>query len=133
MQAKLKNQDISFTDHAVATAKPDHYVTIDVDVSAVLNSWKDSLFAFEWMNKDGSLKTLDDMPLAQRQSRLDIENDLKAGKGMTKPVLGIGMLGGVEIGAGKAVFLTLAALGHNSIPVHVLKADQDELEDILSK
>ena len=108
-------------------------MSVDVDVQAVLDSWKSSLFAFEWINADGTLKTLDELPLAQRQKRLDLERDIKAGTALIKPVLGIGMLGSVEIGSGKAVFLTLAAAGYESIPVHITKADHSDFTAFLSR
>jgi hypothetical protein len=38
----------------------------------------------------------------------------------------------VEIGAGRAVFLTLAALGAKKLPVHIPKTHEDEFSPFLA-
>lgn len=133
MQTALKMENIQFIDHTVAQGKPDNYVTVDVDIESVLKSWKSSLFSFEWMHNDGRLRTLDELPLAQRQKRLDTQQAIENGMPLVKPVLGIGMLGSVEIGSGKAVFLTLAAAGYKAIPVHITLADKADFAAYLAK
>lgn len=126
-------ENITFVDHSVALAKPDMYMTVDVDIESVLKSWKSSLFSFEWLHNDGRLRTLDELPLAQRQKRLDTQQAIENGQSLVKPVLGIGMLNSVEIGSGKAVFLTLAAAGYTAIPVHITVADKADFAPYLAK
>ncbi len=126
-------ENITLVDHSVALAKPDMYMTVDVDIESVLKSWKSSLFSFEWIHNDGRLKTLDELPLAQRQKRLDTQQAIENGQSLVKPVLGIGMLNSVEIGSGKAVFLTLAAAGYTAIPVHITVADKADFAPYLAK
>ncbi len=98
------------------------YVTLTVDAGSVLESWKNSLFSFEWLDAAGSIRQPDDMPIREREKRLAVENDLKAGAALDRPILGIGIMDNVEIGSGRAVFLTLAAMGHKTIPVAVPKS-----------
>lgn len=111
------NQTIAFTEPAT-----DKYVTLQVDARAVLESWKRSLFSFEWLDAAGGIRTPDDMPMREREKRLEVERIMKSGKPLERPILGIGIMDNVEIGAGKAVFLTLAAMGHDTIPVAVPKS-----------
>ena len=56
----------------------------------------------------------------------EVEAALKSGRPIERPVLGIGIMDNVEIGAGKAVFLTLAAAGHKQIEVHIPSGNRDE-------
>lgn len=108
------------------------YVTVTVDARAVLESWKGSLFSFEWLDASGGIRTPDDMPIREREKRLDVERHLKAGEPLERPILGIGIMDNIEIGAGKAVFLTLAAMGHKTIPVAVPKSCAKEFKPFLA-
>lgn len=111
------SQTIAFKDPAA-----DKYVTLTVDARAVLDSWKSSLFSFEWLDAAGGIRTPDEMPMREREKRLDVERSLKTGAPLERPILGIGIMDNVEIGSGRAVFLTLAAMGHKTIPVAVPKS-----------
>lgn len=108
---------IAFKDPAT-----DKYVTLTVDARAVLDSWKGSLFSFEWLDAAGGILAPDDMPIREREKRLEVERSLTSGQILERPILGIGIMDNVEIGAGRAVFLTLAAMGHKTIPVCVPKS-----------
>lgn len=110
---------LTFVDNSSIRGTNGKYTTVEVDIAKVLKSWKGSLFAFEWLNPDGSIKGIDDLPLSQREKRLEVESLLGSHKPLEKPVLGIGLLDTVEIGAGKPVFITLGARGIKSIPVHI--------------
>ena len=110
---------LKFIDNPVIAARQDRYTTMTIDVGAVLQSWRISLFSYEWLTPDGRIKTLDELPQQEQPKRLDIESRLSTGEAIEKPVLGIGLMENVEIGAGRAVFLTLAAHGCKTIPVHI--------------
>ncbi len=101
---------------------------ITVDAAKTLKSWETSLFGFEWLEKDGSIRTLQSLPLKERDKRLKVEAALQKGDDLPRPVLGIGLMDNVEIGSGREVFLTLAALGHKTISVHIPKSLADEFE-----
>ena len=123
---------ITFIDNAAMKSSPDRYVTVTVDVAKILKSWRESLFAFEWMLPDGRLKPAADLPPAEQPKRAAVEDQLKKGAALEKPVLGIGLMDNVEIGAGRAVFLTLAARGVKKIPVHVPKSNRDEFAKFMA-
>jgi len=117
---------IQFIDNAVTAAAVDRYVTVTVDVAKILKSWRASLFAFEWMLPDGCVKSTSELSAAEQPKRLAVEEKIKQGAPLEKPVLGIGLMENVEIGAGRAVFLTLAAQGAKEMPVHIPKSSRDE-------
>lgn len=117
---------VEFIDNAAVKASPDRYVTVMVDVAKILKSWRESLFAFEWMLPDGRIKPHKDLKPEEQAKRTTVEEQLKKNATLEKPVLGIGLMDNVEIGAGRAVFLTLAARGAKKLPVHIPKSSRDE-------
>lgn len=119
--------DLTFIDNPVATARQDRYTTMTIDVGTVLASWRGSLFSYEWLDKDGKIKPLAALPLAEQPKRREIEEKISKGGPLEKPVLGIGLMGNVEIGSGRATFLTLAAHGCTSLPVHIPVSNADDL------
>ncbi len=109
----------TFIDNPVVTARQDRYTTIIIDVGAVLESWRISLFSYEWLTPEGRIKNLDELPQQEQPKRQEIESRLQNGAALEMPVLGIGLMENIEIGSGRAVFLTLAAHGCKTIPVHI--------------
>jgi hypothetical protein len=111
-----------FTVNPAVKDRDGQYVEMTVRTAAILKSWKSSLMSFEWLLPDGTIRALDELPLKEREKRLTVEAVLRDGRGLPKPVLGIGIMDNVEIGSGRDVFLTLAALGHEHIPVYIPKS-----------
>ena len=111
--------DLHFTNSPSIKGREDRYAVVRVRVDAVIKSWRTSLFSFEWLNPDGTIRSLDELPMHERDKRVKIEQKLAEGVMLDRPVLGIGMMDNVEIGAGRDVFLTLAAKGQTSIDVHI--------------
>jgi hypothetical protein len=95
-------------------------------VPDVLESWKNSLFSFEWLADDQKIKPVEELTETEREKRKNIESMLDKGLPLEMPVLGMGMLDNVEIGIGREVFLTLAANGITRIPVHIPKLHKDD-------
>ena len=124
--------DLRFTDSTAIKGREDRYTAARVRVSAVLKSWRLSLFSFEWLQPDGSIRTLDELPLHERDKRSKIEKTLAAGGSLERPVLGIGLLDNVEIGAGRDVFLTLAAKGAQDIEVHIPVSNLKDFKQFIS-
>lgn len=110
---------LKFIDNPVIAARQDRYTTVTLAVGAVLESWRISLFSYEWLTPDGRIRAPDELSLQERQKRQDIESRLSSGEALEKPVLGIGLMENIEIGCGRATFLTLAAHGCKAIPVHI--------------
>lgn len=126
------SQRIDFVDNNAVKSRPGAYLAVTVRVDSVLKSWRASLFAHEWMRPDGQLKTGPELSENERPKREAVEALLRAGGTLEKPVLGIGLLESVEIGAGRATFLTLAAHGMATIPVHIPASQQKEFKGFLA-
>ena len=124
---------LTFIDNPAVAGRADHYVTVTVDVGKVLKSWQVSLFSYEWMLPDGRLKGREDLPEKERPKCAAVEQLLEKRAPLEKPVLGIGILENVEIGVGRATFLTLAAMGVPAVPVHIPRAHSDEFSSFLAK
>jgi hypothetical protein len=124
--------DLRFTDSTAIKGREDRYMTVRVNVSGVLKNWRSSLFSFEWLNPDGSIRMLDELPLHERDKRVKIEKALAAGGSLERPVLGIGLLDNVEIGAGRDIFLTLAAKGAQDIEAHIPVSNLKDFKQFIS-
>lgn len=124
---------LKFVDNKLIAANAGRYVTINVDVGRVFESWKKSLFSYEWLNTDGRIKTIEELTQEEGEKRRAVEEAVNNREDLEKPVLGIGIFENVEIGVGRATFLTLAAYGVNVIPVHVLKTCEPEFKDFTDR
>ena len=125
--------DLHFVDNPVVAGREDRYDTVEIHVDSVLESWRMSLFSYEWVRPDGQIKTLTELPPAEQPKRTAVEESLKNQTPLEKPVLGIGLLENVEIGSGRALFLTLAALGCKTLPVHIPKSNLKEFKGFIVK
>ena len=117
---------LHFVDNPIA--RGERYTTIEIDVGAVLDSWRASLFSYEWILPDGRIKALQELPPGEQPKRLAVEERLAHHEPLEKPILGIGLLENVEIGSGKALFLTLAARGCRTLPVHIPRSSIKEFD-----
>ncbi len=124
--------NIAYTDNPAAADRQDRYESVNVNTGKVLQSWRQSLYAYEWMLPDGRIRTLDELPVHERDKRLQVETRLQNGEALEKPILGIGLLENIEIGSGRAVFLTLAAAGVETIPVHIPKSHAEDFAAFLA-
>ena len=131
MTSTAKDITIQLFDNTAIKGRSENYKTVMVNTKKVLKSWRDSLFAYEWMTSDGDLKSKEALPEKERTKRENVEKNIHAQEPLERPVLGIGMMDNIEIGAGKAVFLTLASQGHKQIQVHVPKSQIDEFEKFI--
>lgn len=119
---------INFTDNPAVASRGQNFVTVTVDLPPVLASWRESLFAHEWLHPDGSLKQIKDQNEAVRQRRTDTEAKINQAQALERPVLGIGILDNIEIGAGRDTLLTIASLGYSRASVHIPKSHLDEFK-----
>jgi len=123
---------VTFIDSLAVKSRPEGYVNVTVSIPLVLESWRESLFSYEWLTQDGRIKNKTDLPPAEKTKRETIEQKLKSGEALETPVLGIGLQDNIEIGSGRAAFLTLASLGATEMSVHILKSNKDEFKSFLA-
>ena len=115
-----------FKDNPALKGREEKFVSLEIKVAPVLASWQESIFAHEWLTPDGKIKKISDMADKVQVRRKDIETLIKGDDPLERPVLGIGILDNVEIGSGKDLFLSLAALGMTTIPVHIPKSHEND-------
>ncbi len=101
------------------------FLNIVIKADAIVKDWKKSLFSYEWLDKSGQIKSINDLSPAERERREKVEEAVKNAKSLEKPVLGIGLMDNVEIGSGRATLLTLADMGYKTIPVHIPASNSD--------
>lgn len=124
-------KNIPLTNHDSVSYSSTKYKTVTVDVAKTVESWKNSLFSYEWLTKDGDFKNIENLPPKDQERRTEILKKIEQGKPLVTPILGMGMLDNVEIGVGRAVFLTLAIMGATEIPVHIPVSQEDFFEKFI--
>lgn len=125
-------QTINFQTSKAAIARPDFYISVNLDLSKTLKSWKMSVFSYEWLSPDGLVKALPELGEKESARWEAVESAAKSGAAIDIPVLGIGIQDHVEIGSGKAVLCTLAALGLQTIPAHIPKSNEEDFKAFLA-
>lgn len=124
--------EVKFIDNQAASNNNGKYIELQVDVDRVIKSWRDSVFSFEWLMSDGTIKGARELPPHEKPKRAKVEEDLMQSNPLEKPILGIGINDNIEIGSGRAEFLTLAAHGVKTIPVHIPKSNESDFKDFLA-
>lgn len=131
-EPKAELHDLEFTENPAVRHRRDQYQDVEIDVAKALKSWRTSLYSYEWMQKDGRIKEPHELTENEKAKRDQVEEKLRTGEKLEKPVLGIGLLENIEIGSGRATFLTLAAKGYRIIPVHIPKSNAEEFTSFLA-
>lgn len=125
-------ETLNLIDNKAALARPDQYICIEINTTAVIKSWQLSVFSFEWLEHDGTIKPQNALKETDQEKRTLVENALQNNAPIEKPLLGIGIQDNVEIGSGKAVLLTLAAKGFKTLPVHIPKSNESDFKPFLA-
>lgn len=128
MQNSKEVNNIQFIENPALHGRANRYICIVIDVPGVLESWRRSLFSFEWLRPDGEIKDLPELPAREQPKRAAVEQKLETGMPIEQPVLGIGLMENVEIGIGRAEFLTLAARGVTRMPVHIPASNESDFK-----
>lgn len=128
---KMRLPDIHFIDNKATLNKQGAYRTENVQVGKILESWRFSLFSFEWLTPDGLIRELEDLPEAEQQKYQSILASMSQNAPIERPVLGIGIMDNIEIGSRRDVFLTLAKQGFSTLPVHIPTAHLKEFTPYL--
>ncbi len=119
---------ISFKDSKSVITNPDKYISVTLDASKLLKSWSQSLYSFEWLDKDGKIKPAASLSEAEQAKRFAVEKSINAGDALIRPVLGIGMMNNIEIGSGRPVVLTLIDKGVKTIDAHIPKSCEKDFK-----
>ena len=129
----IKKMEPNFIDNSNIKDNLDNYISITICADKVLESWKSSLFSYEWLLPDGRIKNIEELPEKEKSKRKHAEEQINNGKNIERPVLGIGMLENVEIGIGKGTLLTLIAKNIKKIEVHIPKSHKKDFEKFIKQ
>lgn len=124
----INTDNIDFIDNTAATNSERNFICLHIDLSKAIESWRLSVFSFEWLDGNGKIKPITALSDPEQAKRKAVEDAIKAGKPLAKPVLGLGLQDNIEIGTGRAEFLTCAALGLKTIPVHIPKSNESDFK-----
>ncbi len=124
--------NLKFVENKIISGKAERYLNVHVDAAAVIKSWKESVFSFEWLAPNGAVKPIEALNDAEREKRQRVEEDIAAGQTLETPILGIGLMENIEIGAGRAIFLTLFDKGEKTIPVHIPKSNEKDFAKFIA-
>jgi hypothetical protein len=124
--------EITLINNPSILGREERYKLVRVDTAKTIKSWQKSLYSFEWLLPNGDIRCSAELPLKEHQKREEIERALQNGGPVERPVLGIGIMDNIEIGAGRAVFLTLAAQGQKMIEVHIPVGNEADFRPFLA-
>ena len=99
---------------ATVSAKPDKFVSHDIDMQKLLEAWRHSIVSFEWL-KDGQPKPEEALNDTVKDHVVEMKKSLKDNVAQEQPMLGIGIFDGIEIGTGRALVYVLAQQGVESV------------------
>lgn len=120
-----------FCNHVIVTKSPDDYVELTCAPATILRAWASSLYAHELITPEGTIKDAGQIAPDSLKKFLDAVEALKRGEETPKPVLGIGIFDGIEIGIGREVVAAAGHLNLPSIPVNVRVAQEREIRGLL--
>jgi len=120
--------NIKFISNPLLDNSEGKYVTVIIHVPLALESWRQSVFSYEWLKPDGAIKIMAELSQGEQAKRKAVEESVKLGRAIAQPVLGIGIMDNVEIGVGRAEFLTLAAKGLTRMPAHIPKSCESDFK-----
>ncbi len=123
---------VKFIDNPLIADRKDNYLSVVLDSAKIIESWRSSLRAFEWITPEGKIKDIAELKPDAQTERKAVEDKMAKGVTLEKPVLGIGLLENVEIGIGRATFLVAYAHGQKQIPAHIPKAHEKDFKPFLA-
>ena len=116
---KIMTHNITLIDNPSIKGRADKFTLLEVELDKIIKDWKKSLYSFEWLLPDGSIRPPEKLATDYRHQTQNIEQVYKLGGPLERPVLGLGMMDNVEIGSRKEVLLTLARVGVETLEVHI--------------
>ena len=106
--------------------REDKFNTVEIDLKIVLDSWKISLFSFEWLLPDGTIRNPDQLPEAEAEKYHEVLAKYESGAPLERPILGIGVMDNIEIGSRRDILLTLMSQGVKTLSVHIPKSNAED-------
>ena len=121
----------NYVEHPIVSKDRNTYEDVVVDVSKAIESYRLSIMSFEVLDRSGSIKSDEDVDVAEQAVREGIREKIKNSQTLEKPIIGLGLHDNFEIGVGRSVFITLAYEGETEIPAHVRKTQAEHLKKFI--
>lgn len=112
-------------------AARDNFISVTIQCEAIIKSYKQSVFSYEWLNADGAIKEPESVTEAEQQKYKIANTKIQQGETLEKPILGVGMLDNVEIGSGRALLIALVRNKIQTADVHIPIADLDFFKEFI--
>ena len=122
---------ITLIDNPTLKDRADKFTLMEVDLGKIVKDWKKSLYSFEWLLPDGTVRPPEKLTTDYRHQYNNVEQVFQLNGALERPILGLGMMDNVEIGSRKEVLLTLARLGVETMDVHVPKSCADDFKKFM--
>ena len=68
----MNAQSLNLVDNPAIAGREEKYQTIEVNLQAVLKSWKISLFSFEWLTPEGQIRKPSELPSKEQEKYQNI-------------------------------------------------------------
>lgn len=120
-----------FCDHVIVNKNPEDYIEVETSPQAIFKVWKLSFFAHELLHNDGQVKTAEELSGDTLEKYIQAAEAFKRGETVVKPILGVGIYDGIEIGVGREIIAAAYHAGVKSIPANIRKAQADEILSFL--
>jgi len=120
-----------FYDHEIVKKSIDDYKEMTLSPQSILSAWACSMFAHELLDASQSLKGETEMSEATLQKYINANEHIKRNEPIAKPVIGVGITDGIEIGIGREIVAACKNMQVNLIPVHVRRAQFKDVEKLL--
>ena len=118
-------------DNTTLKDRADKFTILQVDLSKIVKDWKKSLYSFEWLLPDGTVRPPEKLTTQYRHQYNNVEQIYQLSGTLERPILGLGMMDNVEIGSRKEVLLTLTRLGVETMDVHVPKSCLEDFKKFM--
>ena len=115
----MNKQIVHYIDNKAIKGKELGFHTVDIDAQLTIESWRFSLFSFEWLTPEGNIRETNMLPEKEQEQYQNIMLNLAKQNALERPVLGIGIMENIEIGSRRDVFLSLSKYGIKKISVHI--------------
>lgn len=122
---------LNLVDNSSLRGREYKYDIIDVNLKIILENWKISLFSFEWLMPDGSIRAPEKLPETEREKYHTVLTSYENGEALERPILGIGIMDNIEIGSRRDVLLSLMSVGIETLSVHIPKNSREDFTPYL--
>jgi|GEM_PF-3608030 len=121
-----------FHDHNMVAQSPKDYDKKMLSPHKILHLWSSSMFSYELLDKNKQVKAVEDMKPDTQQKYKQVIDAIQSSQSIEIPIIGIGMIDGIEIGLGRESIAACDVLGIDTIPVYVRQSQKDEIEVLLA-